>query len=99
MLAPEGWPGLEISWALKRPFWGTRIRHGSRSSSLDFALDQLGHTHVISMILSENTASIRVAKRLGMRLEGSAELMGFPVVVYGIRRPRTGVRSVSSPSS
>ena len=41
------------------------------------------------MIHRENAASIRVADRLGMRLEGTAELMGYPVVVYGVRRIKT----------
>jgi RimJ/RimL family protein N-acetyltransferase len=38
------------------------------------------------MIHGDNQASIRVAKRLGMRLEGRAELFGIPVSVYGVRR-------------
>ncbi len=92
---PEGWPGLEISWALKRSAWGHGYATEAGRASLDFALDRLEQTHVISMILSENVASIRVAKRLGMRLEGTAELMGYPVVVYGLRRPKTFVRTVS----
>ncbi len=90
---PEGWPGLEISWALRRAFWGRGYATEAGRASLDFAFDQLGQTRAISMIHGENAASIRVAKRLGMRLEGSASLMGHAVLVYGRRRPRAGGRS------
>jgi RimJ/RimL family protein N-acetyltransferase len=83
---PEGWPGMEIGWTLRRSSWGLGYATEAARAALDVALGRLGQSHVISMIHSENAASIRVARRLGMRLEGRAELMGFPVVVYGIRR-------------
>jgi len=86
---PEGWPGLEIGWTLRRASWGRGYATEAARSALDVALEELKQSHVISMIHSENAASIRVARRLGMRLEGRAELMGYPVVVYGIRRARS----------
>lgn len=87
---PEGWPGLEISWALRRAFQGRGYATEAGRASLDFAFDQLGQTRAISLIHGENAASIRVAKRLGMRLEGRMGLMGHPVLVYGARRPVRG---------
>ena len=83
---PEGWPGLELAWTLRRQFWGKGYATEAASAALDVAFSHLAQPHVISMIHCENEPSIRVAKRLGMRLEGSAELLGHPVVVYGIRR-------------
>lgn len=85
---PEGWPGLEIAWTLRRAFWGKGYATEAARASLDFAFNQLGQTRAISMIHGENTASIQVAKRLKMRLEGKGSLMGYPTLVYAARRPR-----------
>jgi RimJ/RimL family protein N-acetyltransferase len=92
---PDGWPGLELAWTLRRSFWGRGYATEAARSALDVAFTCLGQTHVISMIHSENKPSLRVARRLGMRLEGSAELLGNPVVVYGIRRTTSAARDGS----
>jgi len=47
----------------------------------------LGLKHVISLIHPDNAASIRVALRIGEKLEGQAELFGVIRSVYGIGRP------------
>jgi RimJ/RimL family protein N-acetyltransferase len=86
---PEGWPGLELAWTLRRAFWGRGYATEAARAALDVAFGPLGHTHVISMIDSENRPSIRVAQRLRMRLEGQADLMGHPVLIYGLRRPHS----------
>ena len=83
---PEGWPGLEIAWTLRRAFWGRGYATESARAALHVAFGELGQTHVISMIHSKNQPSIRVARRLRMRLEGRTELLGHQVEVYGIRR-------------
>jgi RimJ/RimL family protein N-acetyltransferase len=85
---PEGWPGLELAWTLRRSFWGHGYATEAARAALEVARADLREPHVISMIHSGNEASIRVARRLGMRLEGRTELFGHPVSIYGIR-PRT----------
>jgi RimJ/RimL family protein N-acetyltransferase len=82
---PDGWPGLELAWTLRRTFWGRGYATEAARAALEVAHAILHEPHVISMIHSENQASIRVAQRLRMRLEGRTELMGYPVLVYGIR--------------
>ncbi len=81
---PEGWPGLEVGWMLRRRYWGRGFATEGARASLDYAFGVLGCEHVISLIRPENAASIRVAERLGERLEGRTELMGNEVLVYGI---------------
>ncbi|WP_165244125.1 GNAT family N-acetyltransferase [Paludisphaera soli] len=83
---PEGWPGLEIGWMLRRASWGRGFATEAAKASLDFAFDRLGERHAISMIHGDNQPSVRVARRLGMRLEGRTEVFDIPVAVYGIRR-------------
>jgi RimJ/RimL family protein N-acetyltransferase len=42
--------------------------------------------HVISCIPPDNLRSIKVAERLGEKLEGRTELLGKEVLIYGIQR-------------
>lgn len=41
---------------------------------------------MISLIHPENAASIRVAERIGERLQGRVEHMGREMLVYGVER-------------
>jgi RimJ/RimL family protein N-acetyltransferase len=83
---PEGWPGLEVGWALRRGFWGRGYATEAARASLEHAFDALGQTHMISLIAPENVNSIRVAERLGERPDGEWEVFGIKVSVYGIDR-------------
>jgi RimJ/RimL family protein N-acetyltransferase len=47
----------------------------------------LGVDRLISVIHPENTASIRVAERLGETFERHFQLGDTPVVIYGVSRP------------
>lgn len=84
---PEGWPGFEAGWTLGRPYWGNGYATEAARQALRYAFDVLGRDHVISLIRPGNAASIRVAERLGERLEGEVEVAGGPALVYGIHRP------------
>jgi RimJ/RimL family protein N-acetyltransferase len=83
---PEGWPGFELGWTLGRPWWQKGFATEGARAALRFAFSMLGREHVISLIHPENRASIRVAERLGERLEGETELFGHPALIYGIHR-------------
>ena len=54
--------------------------------ALEYAFTELERDHVISLIAPENQASIKVAERLGERLESETELFGKRVLIYGIDR-------------
>jgi RimJ/RimL family protein N-acetyltransferase len=83
---PEGWPGLEVGWTLRRRYWGRGFATEGARAALAYAFTQLGCRHVISLIRIANAASIRVAERLGERLEDRIELNGHETLVYGIGR-------------
>ena len=87
---PEGWPGLEIGWVLRREFWGRGYATEAAQAALHYAFNELGQIHVISLIQPDNTRSIRVARRLGMRREGHTQLMAHDVLIYGINRRSRG---------
>jgi RimJ/RimL family protein N-acetyltransferase len=81
---PEGWPGFELGWMLGRAYWGQGFATEGARVALAYGFRELQQTHIISMIRPQNIASIRVAERLGERLEGRVEVMGSTALVYGI---------------
>jgi len=83
---PEGWPGFELGWVLAREHWGKGYATEGARRALAYAFAEMGREHVMSLIHPDNGASIRVAERLGERLEGRTELFGHEVLVYGIDR-------------
>jgi len=83
---PEGWPDLEVGWTLARDVWKQGYATEGGRASLDHAWNRLGVTKVVSLILPENTASIRVAQRLGQTFERTWMLNGLEVHVYAIER-------------
>ncbi len=83
---PEGWPGFELGWMLRRTFWGRGYATEAARAALRIAFTRMGQPQVISLIRPENAASIRVAERLGERLVGSAEVMGKTALVYRLTR-------------
>ena len=83
---PEDWPGFELGWGLGRAWWGKGYATESARRALAWAFTELGRDHVISAIIPENAASIRVAERLGERLEARTQIMGRDALIYGIDR-------------
>lgn len=83
---PEGWPGFEIGWTLRRAYWGRGFATVAARAAMNHAFCELKQSHVISLIRPENAASRRVAEKLGEKLEGTTEIFGSEAVVYGISR-------------
>jgi RimJ/RimL family protein N-acetyltransferase len=83
---PEGWPGIEVGWLLRRDVWGAGLATEGASAALNFAFDVVGAGHVISIIDPRNTRSIRVAEKIGERYERDLVHKDRTLSVYGIRR-------------
>jgi RimJ/RimL family protein N-acetyltransferase len=83
---PEGWPGLELAWALARRWWGCGYATEGAQAALDHAFTVWKRDRVISLIHPENRASIRVAERLGESLQGRIDHHGREMLSYGIDR-------------
>jgi RimJ/RimL family protein N-acetyltransferase len=87
-LNPIGWPAFEVGWTLARDCWGKGYATEGARRAMAYAFNELNRDHVISLIAPDNIASIRVAERLGERVEGQTELLGKKVLIYGIDRPQ-----------
>ncbi|KGB82345.1 acetyltransferase [Rhodovulum sp. NI22] len=67
---PDGWPEPEIGWDLFDGFEGRGYATEAALAARGFAYDVLGWTTAISLVKPANTASARVAGRLGARRDG-----------------------------
>ena len=81
---PEDWPGVELGWMLRRESWGQGFATEGARVALAYAFTELNHPHIISMIRPDNTASIRVAEKLGEQLEDRIDFRGDDALVYGV---------------
>lgn len=83
---PEGWLDFEVGWTLRRADWGKGFAVEAAQASVQYAFEQLGRSHLISLIAPENWRSIRVAERLGEKQVKSTELFDKEVLVYKLER-------------
>ena len=91
---PDGWPGLELGWVLARHAWGHGYATEAARAAMGWAWASVEADRLISVIAPENTASVRVAERLGLSPVRDEMLDGSLVRIYVIDRPglRTGMR-------
>jgi RimJ/RimL family protein N-acetyltransferase len=79
---PEGWPGFELGWLIARPHWSQGFATEAARAALAYGRTTLGRSRIISLIRPANAASIRVAEKIGFRIDGTVELRGAPALVY-----------------
>ncbi|MGH8040601.1 MAG: GNAT family N-acetyltransferase [Rudaea sp.] len=65
---PEGWPGTEVGWSLRRGAWGKGYAYEAATAAIGWAFANLGWTDVIHCIDAENAPSQALARRLGSRI-------------------------------
>ena len=83
---PAGWPGLELIWTIRRQSWGQGYATEGARAALAYVFEQMRRDRVISLIRPQNTASIRVAEKIGQRLQERMDFYGEGALVYGICR-------------
>lgn len=84
---PEGWPAMEVGWALLRRHWGKGYATEAGRASLDHAWTVVGAQHVVSLIFPGNSRSAAVAERIGERLERKIIKFDREYLIYGIKNP------------
>lgn len=71
---PEGWPGPEVGWAIRRDRWGSGYAPEAAIAATSWAFDHLGWDRVIHCIDPLNAPSQAVARKLGARNLGRGVL-------------------------
>lgn len=79
-------PEIEIGWRFNREAWGNGFATEAAKPVLDYALETLKLDRVVADIDPDNSASIRVASKIGMTDEGLKEHDAAPCRSFVIRR-------------
>ena len=72
---PEAWPDLEVGWLVAREHWGRGFAPEAGRASMEWAREELGSGHIVSLIEDANERSARVAEKLGMTVEGRTRIV------------------------
>lgn len=84
----DGVDEVEIAYMVHRPFWRKGYASEAASACLEYAFNALDRARVLCLIRPENTPSLGVARKIGLRTDGRIiEHFGSDHVVF------TGERS------
>ena len=72
----------EIGYRLAKVYWGRGLATEAARACVDFARDDLKIGKLVALIIPENTASVRVAEKLGMRKGPLIEIYGVEALQY-----------------
>jgi [ribosomal protein S5]-alanine N-acetyltransferase len=86
----NGQPEVEIGYRLARANWGCGYATEAALAVRDYAFNSLGLKRLIAMIDPQNTASLRVARKLGMVYKKEIMFEGYshPDHVYAVEAKR-----------
>lgn len=87
----EGRQEVEVAYLLDKTYWGQGLATEAALAIRDYGFKQLNLTRLISLIDPDNAASIRVAEKMGMKLEQHLDGIagdGVPTLVYSLERLR-----------
>jgi RimJ/RimL family protein N-acetyltransferase len=82
----EGGPGVELGWMVRRSAWGQGIATEAAEAARDWAWTHVDTDRLICVIRASNAPSIRIAEKLGARLEYREMVNGAEVLTYGLHR-------------
>jgi RimJ/RimL family protein N-acetyltransferase len=83
----EGAPETELGYDFRSDYWGRGLATEAAAAVRDYAFQTLGLPRLVSLIRQGNTASRRVAERVGMRLSDEIRRYDQAYWVYAIERP------------
>jgi len=86
-LEPEGGHGFELGWALSRNAWGKGLATEGVRAALRYGASVLARNRVVCIIQPENDRSIRLAERLGGKLEREFTEDDRRLLQYGLTLP------------
>jgi RimJ/RimL family protein N-acetyltransferase/predicted nucleotidyltransferase len=85
--AADELPGLNLYFRFRPAAWGHGYATELARASAQFAFGRVGASELTAIINPDNTPSIRVVERIGMRLLGEVDYRGSPSLLYALKAP------------
>jgi ribosomal-protein-alanine N-acetyltransferase len=80
---------VEVAYTIARPYWGRGLGTEIAQGIVRYAFDTLGITRLICLPEAENTASQKIAEKIGMHLEQKLDGIngdGIATWIYAMQR-------------
>jgi ribosomal-protein-alanine N-acetyltransferase len=81
----DGQDEVEIAYTIAEEFWGQGLGTEAALAIRDYGFNMLNLSRLICVIDAENTASRRVAEKIGMSFEREAQDEMGPFLIYSIK--------------
>jgi ribosomal-protein-alanine N-acetyltransferase len=82
----DGQQEVEVAFALAKPWWGQGLATEAAQGIVQYAFDHLHLMRLICLIEPDNTASIRVAIKIGMAFEKESKDEYGPFLIYSMNK-------------
>jgi RimJ/RimL family protein N-acetyltransferase len=84
----EGGEEIEVSYLIEREFWNQGFASEAASAALELGFEKYNFRRLVAFIHPQNTASIHVAEKIGMRFERKVEFRSWGEVdLYTAEKP------------
>jgi [ribosomal protein S5]-alanine N-acetyltransferase len=78
---------VELAYLLAPEYWQNGLALEGTQALKDYGLRQMGFPRVISLIPPDNSASIHIAEKIGMRYEREVDQWGERLRLYAAKQP------------
>jgi RimJ/RimL family protein N-acetyltransferase len=72
----EGLDDIDIGFAFREQFWGKGYAHEAADAIMDYARDTVGLKRIVAITALDNTSSIALLEKLGLKFEKIIRLPG-----------------------
>jgi RimJ/RimL family protein N-acetyltransferase len=77
---------IEISYILDEPYWGMGYATEISKAVLEYGFNRLNFKRIVAMAYPQNSPSIKVIEKIGMKYEKEAEYWGIKFLFYSIEK-------------
>ncbi len=75
---------IELSYMLDEPYWGSGYASEIAKAVLEHGMKKLNLKRVVALVYPQNSPSIRVIEKTGMKYEKECEYFGVKLLMYSI---------------
>jgi ribosomal-protein-alanine N-acetyltransferase len=77
---------IELAYMLDEPYWGMGYATEISKAVLEYGVNKLDLKRIVALIYPQNSPSIRVIEKIGMKYEKEAEYWGKKLLFYSISK-------------